>query len=156
MRTILPQNTILSRANTVTVDAERFAKLNSLSDLELRQKLGEAMAMFGKTYLNHVIEENPDFTVGQALQVIEMMADKIRDFTGVKIESVDEYYPDKFKPESVQENTNTSLDNEADQDDEDGEGDNVDQNNNEVQGMSEESRRAKLFSSFGHRRIKTR
>ncbi len=150
MRTILPQNTILSRANTVTVDAERFAQLNSLTDIELRQKLSEATAKFVKTYLNHILEENLDFTVGQALLVIEELADEIRFFTGdVKPESVDEYPANKFKPDNSDnsQSNNTAVSNdEADQDDE--------QNNvsNDVQSMSDAERRARLFNSFNRKR----
>ena len=152
MRTILPQNTTLSRANTVTVDAERFAQLNTLTDIELRQKLGEAMARLVKTYIAHVLKENPNFTVGQALEVVKMMADDVRDFAGIDTENVDEYDPKMFPilPESNSSDQSAAAQDSSDQDDESSgdAGDNI----NNVQGMSADERRNRLFNSFGRNR----
>ena len=153
MKTILPQNSILSRANTVTVDAEKFAQLNSLTDVELRQTLGDAMARLVKTYLTHVIKNNPDFTLGQALEIIELAADDVRKFTGVELETVDEYKPTVFP-----------VDEGGEEEDPDG-GEQLDEPaENDPEGEpagatatpppTAGERRAMLFNSFSHKRQK--
>lgn len=146
MKTILPKNTILARANTVTVDAEKFAQLNNITDIELREKLGEAFARLVKTYLAHVIKENPDFTVGQALQVINMTADDIRSFIGTELEDVDEYEPDMFPPE----------DNSNAQPEENNEAAGLARKINEKPAEPVDDRGTRLFNSFGHKRNKMR
>lgn len=151
MKTILPQNSILSRANTVTVDAEKFAQLNSLTDVELRQTLGDAMARLVKTYLAHVIKNNPDFTLGQALEIIELAADDVRKFTGVELETVDEYKPTVFPVDEGEEE-----DPDGEQPDEPAEND----PEGETAGATATppptagERRAMLFNSFSHKRQK--
>lgn len=96
MMTILPQNSILSRANTVTVDAEKFAKLNGITDEQLRQALGKAFAKLVNSYDKNILSVQT-YTVGQALEVVEMLAKEIRDFTGVQTSAY--YDPKTFPPE---------------------------------------------------------
>lgn len=166
MKTILPLNSNLSRANTVTVDAEKLAQLNMLNDTELRQVLGDATAKFVKTYLEHILKDKPDFTVGQALQVISMMADDIRKFTGVALETVDEYHPDLFPPEDVAGEDENEGGGEGE---EEGEGEagangSSSSSSNEMDGVSGQAaqphddinRGARLFNSFGRSRIRPR
>ena len=106
MMTILPQNSILSKVNSVTVDAEKFAKLNGINDEKLREALGKAFGKLVNSYIKNVINEQ-NYTLGQALEVIELCAAEISAFT--QIETDEEYDPKHFQPDGGIEQTPENI-----------------------------------------------